>query len=131
MTPMQEDSMRMIIASGDLLLAIVNDVLDFSKLETGNVEINIQRSNLQDTLSSVLHSIEMKARSRGQSVRSSFDATLPEYVHTDSRRLQQVRKVVFYAILFLRCLDSHYFFQSKILFNLLGNAYVTSWMLHE
>jgi len=91
MTPMQEESIRMIISSGDLLLDLVNDVLDYSKLETGNVEINIHRSNLHDTLTSVLHSIEMKARSRGQSIRTCFDAALPGHVHTDSRRLQQVR----------------------------------------
>jgi signal transduction histidine kinase/CheY-like chemotaxis protein len=97
MTLMQEESMLMIITSGDLLLAIVNDVLDYAKLETENVEIDIKRSNLQDTLSSVIHSIEMKAHST-QLVKPLFDVTLPEYVHIDSRRLQQ------------------------ILFNLLGNA---------
>lgn len=97
MTPMQEESFRMIISSGDLLLAIVNDVLDFAKLETENVDIDIGLCSFQETLISVIHSIEMKAHST-QTVQPFLDAALPEFVHMDSRRLQQV------------------------LFNLLGNA---------
>lgn len=53
----QKESVNLIVSSSDLLATVVNDVLDYSKLETGNVEINIQRSRLQDTLNSVLHKI--------------------------------------------------------------------------
>lgn len=35
LTPMQKECMQMVVASGDLLLTVVNDVLDYSKLETG------------------------------------------------------------------------------------------------
>jgi GAF domain-containing protein len=52
---MQEESMRMIVSSGDLLLTVVNDVLDFSKLESGNVDIEMLRSNLKETLDAVVH----------------------------------------------------------------------------
>jgi len=98
MTGMQEETMQMIIESGDLLAAIINDVLDYSKLETGNFDLEIRKCDLQLTLNSILHSIEMKAQSRSQSVLQHYDATLPRYLHLDSRRTQQ------------------------ILFNLLGNA---------
>ena len=95
---MQEESLRMIVTSGDLLLAVVNDVMDFSKLESGNVDIVMLRSNLQETLDAVVHSIEFKGQSKGLVLRTSCDTLLPEFVRTDSRRLQQ------------------------ILYNLLGNA---------
>lgn len=98
MTPMQSESIKMIIASGDLLLAIVNDVLDYSKLETDHVEINVMRSDLQDMLQSILYSIEIKARHQGQCIKTIYDPQLPVFVNTDIRRIQQ------------------------ILFNLLGNA---------
>lgn len=97
MTPMQEESMRMIITSGDLLLAVVNDVLDYSKLEIDNVEIDVKLSDMQDILSCIIQSIEMKSQST-QSIKPYSDVRLPQYVHIDSRRVQQ------------------------ILFNLLGNA---------
>jgi hypothetical protein len=76
----------------------VNDVLDFAKLGTNNVEICPTKSNLQDTLNTILHSIEMRAGTRDQSLHVTYDPNLPKEVTCDSRRLQQ------------------------ILFNLLGNA---------
>ena len=88
----------MIVSSGDLLLTVVNDVLDYSKLESGNVEIDVRRSNLQETLNAIVHSIQTKAASKQISLRTYFDPAVPEFCHTDSQRLQQ------------------------ILYNLLGNA---------
>jgi signal transduction histidine kinase/CheY-like chemotaxis protein len=98
LTPMQTESVKMIVNSGNLLLAVVNDVLDYSKLETGSVDIEVGQSNLQEILQSVVHSIEMKAQPKGLRVKTSYDCLLPEFLTTDGRRLQQ------------------------ILYNLLGNA---------
>jgi signal transduction histidine kinase/CheY-like chemotaxis protein len=95
---MQEESMRMIVTSGDLLLTVVNDVLDYSKLESGNVSIKIVRSNLQDTLGAVVQSIEARARPKSLTIRAVYDPRIGENILMDCRRLQQ------------------------ILYNLLGNA---------
>lgn len=89
LTPMQEESMKMILASGDLLLAIVNDVLDYAKLETDHVELNVMKSDLQEMLQSILYSIEIKAKERGQSIRAIYDPYLPVFINTDIRRIQQ------------------------------------------
>ena len=89
--PMQEESVKMIVASGQLLSTCVDDVLDFSKLEAGKVEVVIREINLQETLNSVVHSIETKCLSRGLRLITNFDdPTIPEMVTTDSRRLQQI-----------------------------------------
>ena len=97
LTTMQKEAVEMIVSSGDLLLAIVNDVLDYSKYETEDVNIHIQQNSLQNTITLVLKSILSKAHPT-QSIRSHFDPLIPEHISTDTRRLQQ------------------------ILFNLLGNA---------
>jgi signal transduction histidine kinase/ActR/RegA family two-component response regulator len=94
----QQDYVRMINNSGDLLCSVVNDVLDHSKLESGNVEINIQRTNLRETMDTVVKAIEIKGGERNLVVRTLLDDRLPIYVETDGSRLQQ------------------------ILYNLLGNA---------
>lgn len=73
LTPNQEEEVRMIVTSGDLLLTVVNDVLDYSKLESGNVEINVKECNLQDTMNAVVHSIESKAADKGVTVRKLYD----------------------------------------------------------
>ena len=90
LSPMQDESVRMIVNSGDLLLTVVNDVLDYSKLESGKVEVEIERSNLQEALTSIVHSIDAGAQSQQLQVKTFFDARLPEFVATDSHRLQQV-----------------------------------------
>lgn len=98
LNPMQKDSLEMITSSGNLLRAVVDDVLDFSKLETGNVEVDIKRSNLQQTLSSVVHSVGMRGLATDVTVNTLYDPLVPEFIQTDIRRIQQ------------------------ILYNLLGNA---------
>jgi len=100
LTPSQQESIEMITTAGDLLSTIVDDVLDYSTLESGKVETNISKINLQQTLDSVATGIQARCNEneRGIEVRTFFDITVPKYVETDAKRLQQ------------------------ILYNLLGNA---------
>lgn len=94
----QKEAISMIVTSGELLCAVVNDILDFSKLESGNVLIEIRPVSLQDTLDSVVNSIEHKAQSKRIAFETMYTGRLPEKIETDGNRLQQ------------------------ILYNLLGNA---------
>lgn len=88
--PSQKESVRMITNSGDLLCSVVNDVLDYSRLESGNVEINVQRTSLHETIQTVVESIRIKVRSRDLQMRTEFSTNLPQYVDTDGSRLQQI-----------------------------------------
>ena len=91
LSPKQRESIQMINTSGELLLAIVNDVLDYSKLESGNIEIVLKRSNLQEVLSSAIHSMNLKAEaSNNVRIRTYYDPNVPEFISTDMRRLSQV-----------------------------------------
>jgi len=96
--PMQEESLRMIESSGDLLLTVVNDILDYASLETVAVNVEVRKTNLQEMLSSVVHLIGLKAQPKRIKMRTFYSATVPEFIRTDGNRLQQ------------------------ILYNLLGNA---------
>jgi signal transduction histidine kinase/ActR/RegA family two-component response regulator len=98
LNPIQAESMEMIVSSSDLLLTVVNDVLDYSKLESGNVDVEIRQCSLQETLNSVVRAIEAKAVSKEVAFYTFYDARICDVIHTDGRRLQQ------------------------ILYNLLGNA---------
>ncbi|CAB9508418.1 Hybrid signal transduction histidine kinase J [Seminavis robusta] len=90
MDPMHSDSIQMINTSGDLLKAVVDDVLDYAKLESGSFEVDIKDINLQHTLSSVAHSISQKIQDKNVRLRKHYSPLLPETFTTDSRRLQQV-----------------------------------------
>ena len=57
--PSQLDLIKMIESSGKLLRHVVDDVLDFSKLISGNFEIDIKRTDLQLTLNTVATSMKL------------------------------------------------------------------------
>jgi signal transduction histidine kinase len=92
------ESIEMITGSGDLLLAVVDDVLDYSKLAAGKIETRIEPTKLSLAVKTVETSIRTKAKLNELEFRTSISPDLPEYIVTDGRRLQQ------------------------ILYNLLGNA---------
>jgi len=92
LTLQQRESMQMIVSSGNLLRCIVDDVLDYSKLESGNVVIDVKRINLQVVLSGVIQSIRISpvAESKHLDIRCDYSSSLTEHMHMDSRRLQQI-----------------------------------------
>lgn len=88
--PTLSESIQMIFTSGELLRAVVDDVLDYAKLESGSFEVDICKINLQDSLAGVIHSISQKIQDKNIRLRTHFSADLPKFTETDSRRLQQV-----------------------------------------
>ena len=88
--PMHADSIRMINTSGDLLRAVVDDVLDYAKLESGSFEVDIKETYLQHTLDSITHSISQKIMEKNCTLRTFYDPFLPEIMEVDYRRLQQI-----------------------------------------
>jgi len=94
----QQESLRMIVKSGDLLLSVVNDVLDYSRLESGNLDIHLEPTDVEAVTKLVLHTMSAKAKDRRIKITKNVDFALPSRVRTDGSRIQQ------------------------ILYNLLGNA---------
>lgn len=90
LTPLQSETMKMIVASGEILVAVVNDVLDYSRLESGFVDVDLQTSNLQDTLSNTVQCVQLRRSDGDVSVQTFYDDQVPEFVTTDARRLQQI-----------------------------------------
>lgn len=88
--PQVEESIRMITNSGDLLLAIVDDVLDYSKLACGKVDIDVAPTDIRKMLQLVVESIRLKTQINGAKLRTNIADDLPEFIDTDGRRLQQI-----------------------------------------
>ena len=85
-----KEPLEMITNSGDLLLAVVDDVLDYAKLAAGKVETQMQPCSLMTAINTVVFAIRAKATAAGLDVRTHYDPNLPVRLRTDSRRLQQV-----------------------------------------
>lgn len=76
--------------AGKLLLSIVNDVLDFSKIESGKMELVEAEYQLGESVSDVIHLIRAKAEDKGLEFKTDIDKELPCSLYGDEVRLRQI-----------------------------------------
>jgi len=72
------------------LLRIINDILDYSKLESGKMELDVLRIDLLEHVTRVVNVHEKVANEKGLKFNLEVANGLPEYVWCDSMRLRQV-----------------------------------------
>jgi len=72
------------------LLAVINDILDISKIEAEKLQLENTDFALAQLLSDVLDMFEFKTREKGLELIADLDPTLPAAVHGDPLRLQQI-----------------------------------------
>lgn len=84
------ENIRSIKYSSRHLLGIINDVLDLSKLEEGQVVLDKDYLNLPNLIKNTTKAIEFKAREKGLTVKISINSNLPEYVMGDEGRIRQI-----------------------------------------
>jgi PAS domain S-box-containing protein len=81
---------RMLRASADDLLALVNQVLDYGKLETSPAALNEAPVDLRHLLRRVLEPLALRANEKGLALHAEVDATVPARVMADAVKLTQV-----------------------------------------
>jgi CheY-like chemotaxis protein len=81
---------RRIAGAGQALLAIVNDVLDFSKLEAGQMPVSPRPVSPEEAISDALALFEPQAAAKGLRLDLNLTGELPEMVALDPDRLRQV-----------------------------------------
>ncbi|MDO7906859.1 PAS domain S-box protein [Paenibacillus sp. JX-17] len=92
-TPLDEEQRAyatVINDSSESLLHILNEVLDFSKIESGKMEISQEPVELRSVLAHVLELFAPKAAEKGISLTSQIDEQIPELVITDGARIRQI-----------------------------------------
>ena len=76
--------------SGESLMRIINDVLDFSKLEAGKMDIETGAFDLPAMLHYAVEICEPRARAKNVGLGVQISAEVPQYVTSDSGRVRQV-----------------------------------------
>ena len=76
--------------AGESLLSIINDVLDFSKIESGKLEIIESEYQLSRLLKNVIAMIQPKADAKGLEFHIHIDEDLPDALLGDMMRVQQI-----------------------------------------
>jgi signal transduction histidine kinase/CheY-like chemotaxis protein/HAMP domain-containing protein len=88
----QVEAAKTIHASGNDLLALINDILDLSKIESGTVQVDISELRLLDLQRYVERTFRHIAESSKVGFNIQLDAALPKAMHTDIKRMQQIIK---------------------------------------
>jgi PAS domain S-box-containing protein len=90
LTPEQRDFAGTIRVSGEALLSLVNDVLDYSRIEAGKVAIQSTSFDLRALIDEALEILGAPARAKHLSLDRSVDHALPTAVIGDPDRVRQV-----------------------------------------
>lgn len=92
LTAEQVEEARVIHNGGLELLGLINDILDLSKVEAGKISVLPEDSYIRNISKRMSEQFEPVAKERGVTFNIKIDATLPETVHTDAQRVEQILK---------------------------------------
>ncbi|MGB3491783.1 MAG: response regulator [Elainellaceae cyanobacterium] len=84
------DYLDIVNRSGEHLLALINDVLEMSKIEAGKVVLHVQPFDLRTLLRSLEEMISLRAQEKSLDLSIELDPNLPCYVEADESKLRQV-----------------------------------------
>lgn len=90
LTKDQEEYLNAIDISGEALLAIINDILDLSKIEAGKLHFENKRFSLVGVLRSIRQIFQAKVDEKSLQLHTSIGPGVPEFIHGDPVRLNQV-----------------------------------------
>lgn len=86
----RRDFIETIERSGRHLLTVINDVLDLSKVEAGQLEVELVSCAPQEMLAEVVSILRVTAQKKGLTLDYSWSGPVPETIETDPDRLRQI-----------------------------------------
>ncbi len=92
-TPLEREQQRMVTLaqeSSRALLHILDDILDYAKIEAGHLAVTPAPTDLRELFDSTVGLLAGRAHERSLSVRVEVDAAVPATVSVDGMRLRQV-----------------------------------------
>jgi signal transduction histidine kinase/CheY-like chemotaxis protein len=88
--PRQQDLLRTAVDSADHLLSLLNDIVDLSKLEAGNLALDVHEVDLAALVREVERLMRARAIAKGLQLSAAIDATVPARLQLDGTRVRQI-----------------------------------------
>lgn len=88
--PEQRHNLEMIAESGRAMLRLLNDLLDFAKIEAGQMTIAPEPTDLRHKLRSAIRLMEPVAAQKSLALELNVDPALTAWIETDALRLRQI-----------------------------------------
>ena len=86
----QEENLSILKFSAENLMNLINDVLDLTKIETGNIELESAEVNLRELIDGITKSMQFKANDKNIYLRGNVDEKMPDIVMGDRTRICQI-----------------------------------------
>lgn len=86
----QLNYLNIVYNSANKLLMLINDLLDFSTIESGDFKLNNEQVQLEYLLKNIISDFEQETREKKLKIRLNLATKIPEYVITDHTRLKQI-----------------------------------------
>ncbi len=88
--PEQRECLETVTHSADVLLSVINDILDISKIEAGRLELEQRSFDLHALANEVVTVFAARARQKGLALGAEIEADVPALVVGDPLRLRQI-----------------------------------------
>ena len=88
--PKEKEQADIIAKSSNILLNIINSILDISKIQSGQFEINNEANSMKSMLDNIFSLFAISASNKNINFNYSYDETIPKVLVFDNTRLQQV-----------------------------------------
>jgi signal transduction histidine kinase/HPt (histidine-containing phosphotransfer) domain-containing protein/ActR/RegA family two-component response regulator len=89
-SPEAREHLDIVQASGRHLLALINDILDLSKIEAGQLKLERVDCSPAELLAEVLSLLRVRSAEKGLTLSSRWPHGVPETIHSDPARLRQL-----------------------------------------
>jgi len=86
----QRESLRAVHSAAEGLFTVLSDLLDFTTIGVGKIELEASGFSLRSTVQEVLQTLELRAYSKGLECTYHIDAEVPDALIGDAARLRQV-----------------------------------------
>ena len=90
LSPVQRDYVETICRSGELLIALINDILDMSKIESRKIEFEEVDFNLEYLIGGVLKILHQKIGSKPVDLNLMYAGNVPRHFKGDPTRIRQI-----------------------------------------
>jgi CheY-like chemotaxis protein len=88
--PDQRECLETVQKSANSLLALLNDILDFAKVEAGKLDFTVVDFEVEEAVRGALRTLDLHAKEKGLRLGLNVAPGVPRFVAGDDRRLQQV-----------------------------------------
>jgi signal transduction histidine kinase len=86
----QSSYLELALKSTNSLLRIINDILDYTKIEEGKMSLEIMPFNVREAMSEIIALFDVTAKQKGLSIECHVDEAIPKFLQGDIIRVRQI-----------------------------------------